>query len=88
LPIEVDCPCGASFPASDELAGGITNCPSCGKAVDVPGLRDPFWRVCQVGAAIVWAGVTAVVFVQSGPLPGVLTGVILAGVILTISLAF
>ena len=59
--IEVECErCGKFFEAADSLAGGLTNCPACGKATEVPGLRDKFFRVIQVGTAIVWALLTAV----------------------------
>jgi len=32
--------------------GGIVNCPGCGKAVQVEGLRDPLWRLLQAGAVL------------------------------------
>jgi len=59
--IEVECErCGGFFEAADSLAGGLTNCPACGKATEVPGLRDKFFRVIQVGMAVVWALLTAI----------------------------
>ncbi len=88
MSVEVDCPCGVSFPVRDELTGGIANCPGCGKAVEVPGLRDPFWRLIQVGAAVLWAGISAAVFVYGGMTAGVITAVVLGGLIWVISRAF
>ncbi len=78
MTFELKCGCLRSFPVKDEFAGGIVNCPHCGKAVEVPGLRDPFWRVLQVGAAILWAVVTAVVFVAFGVVEGLVAAVALA----------
>jgi hypothetical protein len=34
------CDCSADIPVSAGLAGGRVNCPSCGRAVDVPKLRE------------------------------------------------
>lgn len=85
--IEVHCHCGHFFSAPDSLAGGIANCPSCGKAVEVSGLRDPFWRVLVAGAVVLWVGVTAAVGVAAGPAAAVLTGLTLAGVLWLISRA-
>ena len=59
--IRVDCEsCGEPFEAGDTLAGGLTNCPGCGQATRVPGLRDPFFRLVQIGMAIGWVVLTAV----------------------------
>jgi hypothetical protein len=59
--IEVECQrCGRFFEAADSLAGGLTNCPACGKATAVPGLRDTYFRVIQVGMAVAWAFLTAI----------------------------
>ena len=45
--------CGNTFEIDGDLAGGITNCPSCGKATEVQGLRDPIWRLAQAGGLAV-----------------------------------
>lgn len=59
--IEVECECcGKFFEAADSLAGGLTNCPACGKATAVPGLRDRYFRAVQVGMAVAWAVLTAI----------------------------
>ena len=59
--IEVECErCGRFFEAADALAGGLTNCPACGKATGVPGLRDRYFRAVQVGMAVGWALLTAI----------------------------
>ena len=56
MPIQVQCGCGHSFEAIDSLAGGIANCPRCGKAAGVPGLRDPLWLLFRVLVVAVSAG--------------------------------
>jgi hypothetical protein len=60
------CACGHEFDVDDDLAGGITNCPRCGKAVEVPGLRDAAWRVLQVATAAAGAAATAAAFLAWG----------------------
>ena len=58
--IHVDCEqCGTPFEVADTLAGGLTNCPRCGKATPVPGLRDPYYRLFQIGMAFGWVLLTA-----------------------------
>ena len=65
--IDVDCAhCGRFFEAADSMAGGLTNCPACGKATEVPGLRDQYFRAMQVGTAVVWALVTAIAWFAGG----------------------
>jgi hypothetical protein len=36
VPIQVTCPCGRKLRAKDEAAGRVTQCPSCGRMLDVP----------------------------------------------------
>ncbi len=57
------------------MAGGLANCPSCGKATPVPGLRDPLWRLWQAGAVILVAAVTWLVYAAMGPGPAVVAAV-------------
>ncbi len=85
MTFEVECHCLRNFPVRDEFAGGIVNCPHCGKAVEVPGLRDPYWRVLQIGAAILWAGVTAAAYFGAGSVAAAITAVMLGGAIWLIS---
>ena len=75
------CGCGHEFEVADELAGGLANCPRCGKAVEVPGLRDPLWRLLQGGAAIGWAAATAAAYVSWGVAGAVATAVCLAALL-------
>jgi hypothetical protein len=56
--IEVRCECGHLFEADGRFAGGIVNCPRCGHAAPVAGLRDPAWRILLVLGFIFWAGGT------------------------------
>lgn len=64
--IDVFCECGQLNEVSEDSAGGIVNCSGCGRAVAVPGLRDPLWRVMQVGAVVGWAAVTAFAYATVG----------------------
>lgn len=74
--IGVDCQhCLKSFEAADSLAGGITNCPGCGKATPVPGLRDPLFRVMQVAMLGGWAVLTAIGWVYGGALAALVLAV-------------
>ena len=73
--ILVDCEhCFKPFEVVDSLAGGLANCPDCGKATPVPGLRDPWFRVTQVAMVVGWALVTAIAWSTGG-----LTGALIVG---------
>lgn len=50
------------------------NCPWCGRATSVPGLRDPLWRLVQAGIVALAAFAFALVWVASSPLAGVGAG--------------
>jgi hypothetical protein len=87
MTVRVDCACSHVFDADDALAGGVTNCPRCGKATSVPGLRDPFWRVLQavgVVAIVVAAGFT---WQHVGPAAALVVAVGLAAILWGISRA-
>jgi hypothetical protein len=86
--VSVRCPRDHDFEADASLAGGITNCPRCGLASSVPGLNDPFWRVLQVLAALLWVGATWGAFVLGGPVWAVGVAVVLAGLLWLVSRAF
>lgn len=80
--------CGFSFEVDDQLAGGYHNCPQCGKATAIEGLRDPLWRILQViglGAVVV---VSALVYTAQGPVAGLTCFVIALAVVWLISRAF
>jgi hypothetical protein len=83
--VEIHCECGHVSPAPDELAGGIMNCPSCGHAVEVAGLRDPFWRLLQACGALVWAGGTALAYAAGGLGAAVASAVVLAVLLWVVS---
>ena len=73
--IEVDCEhCHKLFEVADSLAGGITNCPGCGKATPVAGLRDPWYRLTVAGMAVAWAVLTAVGWASGGWLGALILG--------------
>jgi len=67
--------CGADCRAPAAATGGIVNCPTCGRATEVPGLRDPFWRLLKLGAILLIAGATTAVYLRLGLLPAVLVAV-------------
>lgn len=74
--IHVDCQqCGKPFEVADTLAGGLTNCPDCGKATPVPGLHDPFYRLIQIAVAIAWA-----LLIACGWIAGGWSGALLLGI--------
>ena len=74
--VQVDCEeCGKAFEAVDTLAGGLTNCPGCGKATPVPGLRDPLFRLLQASIVIGWALVTAWGWTAGGLQGGLIMGI-------------
>lgn len=80
MPPSATCPhCQHTFAAAAELAGGITNCPHCGKAVEVPGLNDPMWRLLQFGVVLGAAAGGWIVGLTSGPLLGVTAGAAMLG---------
>jgi len=84
--IEVECErCDKFFEAADSLAGGLTNCPACGKATAVPGLRDKFFRVIQVAMAVAWALLTAIGWSLGGWVGALAVG---AGAALVIGLLY
>ncbi len=75
----VDCEhCGQPFEVADTLAGGLTNCPACGKATPVSGLRDPFFRLIQIGTAVGWALLVACGWFAGGWIGAVLVGIVSA----------
>jgi len=61
--------CRRDFEAPPDRVGGFAPCPGCGKAVEIPGLSDPLYRLAQVGAVVgavavgfwvgQWAGLAA-----------------------------
>jgi hypothetical protein len=68
--IDVECECTRRFEAPDSLAGGLANCPGCGRAALVPGLRDPAWRALQAAAVLGAALAAVLVGRAAGPLAG------------------
>lgn len=58
--------CGHRFEAANDLVGGITNCPSCGKAVTIEGLRDPFWSLLKWLGIAAWVVIVVWTYVDVG----------------------
>ena len=58
------------------MAGGLANCPSCGKATTVPGLRDPLCRLWQTVAVILLVAATGLVYATFGPGAAIGTAII------------
>lgn len=82
------CACGQWFECEPKFAGGFVNCPSCGKAVSVPGLRDPLWRLVQVLGVVAWCVAVGVVFASGNIQAAVITAVVGAGVLWGVSRLF
>jgi hypothetical protein len=59
----------------------------CGKAVEVPGLRDPLWRVLQGTAAVGWAAATAAAWFAWGVAGAAATAVCVAALLWLVSRA-
>ena len=69
--VPADCShCRHAFTVSKNLAGGIANCPHCGKAVEVAGTRDPLWRAAQLGAGLLAGAGGVTVGAAAGPVAG------------------
>ena len=59
--------CGHQFEAASDLAGGYANCPQCGKATSVGGLKDPLWRLWQAVVVAALLFVSWLVMETAGP---------------------
>lgn len=70
------------------MVGGFANCPDCGRATPIEGLRDPIWRLWQVLALAGVAGVTYLVYSSAGIGAASVTGLSLIGLTWLISRAF
>ncbi len=81
MQIRARCACGHLWYVAQDLAGGLTNCPRCGKATQVDGLRDPLWRVLQGAAALGWVVVVVLLYANTGPLGALLGGAALAAIL-------
>jgi hypothetical protein len=80
--VEVYCECGHLFHAKKSLKGGLTNCPSCDKAVQVPGGPEPmFWILFGGGALLVLAIAAMLFFVAESTLGAVIVLIIGAAII-------
>lgn len=72
--------CRSSFEPPPQFTGGLVNCTRCGRAVEVPGLRDPLWFLLRIGAGALVVGVVWLVGERSDPLLGIAAGIaLLAG---------
>ena len=74
--IEVTCECTAQFQAPKSLEGGMTNCPSCHKAVTVPGGPEVLFWIVPAFLALLVLGLSALLWVTAGPMEGVIAFVI------------
>ena len=86
--LPTQCPhCRNAFEVGKELAGGITNCPRCGKSVEVTGLRDPIWRIVQLLGALGAGAFGVMIGLAHGPLAGIGAGAGAAGLLWLVSRA-
>ena len=88
MPIDVFCECGHLNEVDEKLAGGIVNCAGCGRAVQVEGLCDPYWRSIQGVAVVGWAGATAWAYVSAGLMWALIVGLAGAALLWLASRAF
>ena len=87
--IDVECgSCRRAFVADRGLAGGITNCPGCGKATAVPGLDDPLWRLAQISGLALALLIGVLVGAGVSPGAGVAAGLVAAALLWLLSRAF
>ena len=84
---ELRCACGHFFQVEEAAAGGYVNCPRCEKAVQVPGLHDPLWRLIQAVAVVLWGGATYLAGATWGVQGALLVGLVLALVLWLVSRA-
>lgn len=79
--------CRRSFEAPRDRIGGMMPCPGCGKAVEVPGLRDPIYRLAQVGVVLAILAVAVGVGLAATPTMGIAVGAGALGLALLVRLA-
>ncbi len=84
----VRCDCGHEFEAAEEFKGGYVNCPACGRAAAVPGLRDPLWRLWQGLGLLAVIGLGVLGYGAGGPLAAVAVGIAGLGLLWLVSRAF
>jgi len=70
------------------MVGGHANCPDCGKAAPVEGLRDPVWRLWQLFCLVGIAGAAALAYHFGGTTFAVIAAFAGAAVLWLVSRAF
>ena len=70
------------------MVGGYANCPDCGKAAPVEGLRDPVWRLWQLFCLLCIAGAAALSFHFCGTTVAVIAAITGAALLWLVSRAF
>jgi len=85
--VPVRCGCGNFFEVEAELTGGYANCPHCGKAAAVSGMRDPFWRLLQGLAALLWLAAIVVGYLAFGAVAALIAGLVVGAVLWLVSRA-
>jgi hypothetical protein len=75
------CPhCRTPTEVADHFAGGLVNCKKCGRAIEVPGLRDPLWWLLRAGVVVAALVIGGLIAQRHGPATGAITSVgLLAG---------
>ena len=79
--------CAERFEAPGRSAGGLTNCPSCGKATTVPGGRDDLWTLIVAGGVLATVVLVVCAYLSGGLIVGGLTlsGCAIAAVVFRLS---
>lgn len=86
--LEIHCRrCGHRFAVPHSLKGGLTNCPECRTATEVPGGPEPLFWVLLSGGILLGLIFTAVFAVALGAAAGVITFAVCALILVALVLA-
>lgn len=80
--------CRRLFEVDPKFTGGLVPCPGCGKATEVPGLRDPLWFLVRLGVVLGSAATGVVVAHVHGTELGIGAGVLALATAWLVSRAF
>lgn len=75
--VEVFCGCGHLFRTRKSLRGGMTNCPRCRRAVEVPGGPEAMFWVLFGGGVLVVVGLAGYLYFTGNAVAGLV--VLVAG---------
>lgn len=85
--VDVACPCGNKFQVPPSLKSGITNCPACKKAVEVPGGLDLGLAIAIAIGFLVWLVFTGVAYGMGGWTGALAVGAVLGAILIALLIA-